>query len=207
MSPEILGQVFEPFSQADRSIDRSRGGLGLGLALVKGLVEMHGGSVRASSSGVGQGSEFVIRLPLSEQEQTADSRRPATAHEGPVRVLIIEDNRDAAESLRMVLELRGYEAAVAHAGQAGLDLAREFRPAVVLCDIGLPGGMDGHDVARALRADAELCSTLLVALSGYGQEEDQRKARQAGFDHHLTKPASLDEIQKVLATPAGLPGR
>jgi PAS domain S-box-containing protein len=201
MGADILAKMFEPFSQADRSIDRSRGGLGLGLALVKGLVEMHGGSVRAWSAGHGKGSEFVIRLPLSEQEKVMDAKGAAAVAVRPaVRVLIIEDNRDAAESLRMVLELMGHEAAVAHAGRAGLELARTFRPAVVLCDIGLPGGMDGYAVARAVRADPELCSTLLVAVSGYGQEEDQRTARQAGFDYYLTKPAPFDAIQKVLAT-------
>jgi PAS domain S-box-containing protein len=201
MSPDILGRLFEPFSQADRSIDRSRGGLGLGLALVKGLVEMHGGSVCASSAGFGKGSAFVVRLPLSRPEDTPQPRDSNYRREGqPVRILIIEDNRDAADSLRMVLQLLGYEVALAHSARPGLDLAQEFRPAIVLCDIGLPGGMDGHDVARAFRADAELCSALLVALSGYGQEEDQRKARQAGFDYHMTKPASLDELQRVLAT-------
>jgi PAS domain S-box-containing protein len=204
MGPDFLSRLFEPFSQADRSIDRSRGGLGLGLALVKGLVELHGGSVRASSPGVGGGSEFTIRLPLCEEPsglgQTTGRASPAGK---ALRVLVIEDNRDAAESLRMVLELAGHRVAVAHAGQTGLESARGFRPEIVLCDIGLPGGMDGYAVARALRADGELFGVTLIALTGYGQEEDQRRARQAGFDRHLTKPVDPGALAELLARLEG----
>jgi PAS domain S-box-containing protein len=201
MEARMLARLFEPFSQADESLDRSRGGLGLGLTLVKGLVELHGGSVQAASPGPGRGSEFVIRLPIADCGlRIADFCNPQSTIRNPqsLRVLIVEDNRDAAESLRMLLELTGHEVAVAHTGQAGLETARGFRPDVVLCDIGLPGGMDGYAVVRALRADPELYGVTAIALSGYGQEEDQRKARQAGFDHHLTKPASPEEIERLL---------
>jgi PAS domain S-box-containing protein len=205
MGPDILGRLFVPFSQADRSIDRSRGGLGLGLALVQGLVGLHGGSVRAFSAGAGQGSEFVVCLRLTRctagPEPSAPNRAPAARS---LRVLVVEDSRDAAESLRMLLELSGYHVAVAYAGPTGLETARTFRPDVVLCDIGLPGGMDGYAVARALRDDPELFGVALIALSGYGREEDQRQARRAGFDRHLTKPMDPVVLIRLLD---GLPGR
>jgi CheY-like chemotaxis protein/two-component sensor histidine kinase len=208
MGPEILARLFEPFSQADRSLDRSRGGLGLGLALVKGLAELHGGSVRAASAGYGHGSEFTVRLPLT----AAPAGRAASAPRGggtrrPLRVLVVEDNRDAAESLRMFLELVGHQVAAAHSGQAGVEAARAMCPDVVICDIGLPGGLDGYGVARALRADPEQCAAALIALSGYGQEEDQRNARQAGFDRHLTKPIEPAALAQLLEALPARPGR
>jgi PAS domain S-box-containing protein len=203
MEPGLLGRLFEPFSQADRSLDRTRGGLGLGLALVKGLVELHGGTVRANSAGVGKGSEFVIRLPLAEKPRRNERSVSALAGKRSVRVLIIEDSRDVAESLRLLLTLSGHQVEVAFTGQGGIELARPFRPDVVLCDIGLPG-MDGYAVARAMRADPELCKTTLFALSGYGQEEDQLRAHQAGFDRHLTKPADPALLLGLLVS---LPGR
>jgi CheY-like chemotaxis protein len=205
MGADILGRLFEPFSQADRSIDRSRGGLGLGLALVKGLVGLHGGSVRASSPGAGLGSEFVVHLPLSPRAAEAEEPTPnGAAAVRSFRVLVIEDNRDSAESLRMFLELSGYRVAVAYAGRTGLETARDFRPDAVLCDIGLPGGMDGYAVARAFRDDAELFGVTLVAVSGYGREEDQQQARRAGFDRHLTKPVDPTVLTRILDT---LPAR
>jgi PAS domain S-box-containing protein len=198
MDEGMLTRLFLPFSQADRSLARSRGGLGLGLALVKGLVELHGGCVEARSAGAGKGSEIEIRLPLcvTHGERLASNGDYVSGR--PQRVLLIEDNRDAAESLRLLLTLSGHEVAVAYTGQAGLERARKFRPDLVLCDIGLPGGLDGYAVVRALRADPELFGVTAVALSGYGQEEDLRKARQAGFDHHLTKPAAPEELQRLL---------
>jgi CheY-like chemotaxis protein len=207
MEPDMLARLFEPFSQADRSLDRSRGGLGLGLALVKGLVELHGGDVRASSPGAGKGSELTVRLPLLREPAGPEVPAPGPSATRPLRVLIIEDHPDSAESLRMLLELSGHRVAVAHAGRPGLEVARAFRPDVVVCDLGLPGGMDGFAVARALRADPELFGVTLIALSGYGQEEDRRQARQAGFDRHLTKPvdpAVLDQLLDALpARPDG----
>jgi signal transduction histidine kinase/DNA-binding response OmpR family regulator len=204
MEPEVLARVFEAFSQADRSLDRSRGGLGLGLALVKGLVELHGGQVRVNSDGPGKGTELSIRLPLGGQPQPhlrVASVTPA-AREGRLsrRVLVIEDNPDSAESMRMLLALSGHQVEVAPTGVSGMERAREFRPEVVLCDIGLPGGMDGYAVARAMRQDPELSSTYLIASTGYGQAEDQRRCREAGFDAHLTKPVDLAELQRLLAS-------
>jgi PAS domain S-box-containing protein len=208
LEPDILGRLFEPFSQADRSLDRSRGGLGLGLALVKGLVELHGGTVQASSPGPGGGAEFVLRLPLSAPLKETGRPTPAAASSRQaLRVLVIEDRRDTAESLRMLLELLGHQVAVAYTGAPGLQTARSFHPDVVLCDIGLPGGMDGYAVARALRADGELFEVPLIAMSGYGQEEDQRRARQAGFDRHLTKPVDPQVLTQLLDALPRRPGR
>jgi PAS domain S-box-containing protein len=200
MNAEVLGQLFEPCSQASQSIDRSRSGLGLGLALVKGLVELHGGTVRAASAGPGQGSAFTVRLPLCRPVPGPETDAPAAAPAGrPLRVLVVEDNRDAAESLRILLELDGHQVEVAHDGNAGVEAARLFCPEVVLCDIGLPGGMDGHAVARALQTEGG-SRAVLIALSGYGQQEDQHLSRQAGFEHHLTKPVDPATLRQLLAS-------
>jgi two-component system CheB/CheR fusion protein len=197
MTPETLASAFEPFTQADDTLHRSAGGLGLGLPLVRALVEMHGGTVEGRSAGLGEGAEFKVRLPLAAGVARAPSRSPAPVA-GPRRVLVVEDNLDAAETLRMVLEMGGHEVEVAHDGTRGLEAVREFRPDVVLCDIGLPG-MDGYAVARAVRQDPEVASTVLVAVTGYALPEDQRRAAEAGFDRHLAKPVGVDEIQEVLA--------
>jgi PAS domain S-box-containing protein len=199
MEPAMLARVFEAFSQADRSIDRSRGGLGLGLALVKGLMQLHRGTVSAHSEGLGCGSEFTIRLPITTAPLSASTAGPKPL-EQKLRILIIEDHRDAADSMRMLLSLAGHEAKTAANGLAGLELAAAFRPDVVLCDIGLPGGVDGYEVARMLREDPGMSDTRLIALTGYGQDEDLRRAREAGFDVHLTKPVDVDELRKVLAS-------
>ncbi len=210
---EMLPRIFEPFTQADRTLDRSSGGLGLGLALVKGLVELHQGQVRVSSDGPGKGAEFVVRLPLDpggaapstagEPPATAGGRAARSA--SPRRVLVIEDNSDTAESLQALLELGGHEVRVACNGRDGLEVARRFAPHVVLCDIGLPG-MDGYEVARAFRADPSLCAVVLVAVSGYALQNDLQRAAAAGFDRHLAKPASPEAIEQVLAA-AGDKGR
>ncbi len=209
MEPELLARAFEPFSQAERGPDRGQGGLGLGLALVKALAEMHGGEVAAESPGPGGGTEVTLRLPLAGagigSKTSEESEQTATPGTGPGgararRCLIIEDNVDAAESLSLLLQLTGHEADVAFDGSAGLEKARSFRPEVVLCDIGLPGSLDGYGVARAFRADPELRSAFLIALTGYGQEEDRRRALEAGFDTHLTKPADLDALRRLLYT-------
>jgi two-component system CheB/CheR fusion protein len=199
MEPELLARAFEPFSQAERGPDRGRGGLGLGLALVKALIEMHGGAVEAESPGPGGGTTVTLRLPLAA-ETSEETAMAAAASEGarPRRCLIIEDNVDAAESLSLLLQLTGHESDVAFDGSAGVEKARSFRPEVVLCDIGLPGNLDGYGVARAFRADPELRSAFLIALTGYGQEEDRRRALEAGFDTHLTKPADLDALRQLL---------
>jgi PAS domain S-box-containing protein len=200
IEPAMLGQVFEPFIQADLGLDRSKGGLGLGLALVRGLVELHGGAVEVRSEGLGKGATFGVRLPLAPDEAAAGAgpaERAARAG-GGLRILVIEDNRDTADSLQELLTLIGHQVEVAYAGPAGLELASRFRPDVVLCDIGLPG-LDGFEVARALRRDPAARDAYLVAQSGYGQEEDRRRARAAGFDLHLRKPVGLAELQRILA--------
>jgi two-component system CheB/CheR fusion protein len=198
IEPEMLRRLFQPFMQADVTLDRSKGGLGLGLALVRSLVQMHGGEVCAHSEGPGKGAEFVVELPLDTTAAAGVEAVPAASASRSRRVLIIEDNVDAAESLREVLELEGHEARIAYGGRDGLAAAREFRPDVVLCDIGLPG-MDGFDVARAFRADEALKGIALVALSGYALQEDLQRAAEAGFERHLAKPADPDTLARLLA--------
>lgn len=199
IEPEVLERLFEPFSQAPPGIDRSRGGLGLGLALVRRLLELHGGSVEASSSGSGRGTEIRLRLPIVAAPAGPAERASAPPPGQPRRCLVIEDSVDAAESMALLLQLKGHEVEVAHDGLEGLEKARRLRPHVVLCDIGLPGALDGYAVARSFRDDPDLRSARLIALTGYGQEEDQRRAREAGFDLHLTKPADPEILQRVLA--------
>ncbi|MHB8873506.1 MAG: hybrid sensor histidine kinase/response regulator, partial [Myxococcaceae bacterium] len=199
IDPETLGKLFEPFAQADRSLDRSRGGLGLGLALVKGMVELHGGEVSAHSDGPGRGARFTVKLPLAERGAVAQPfLQPPDAARRKRRVLVIEDNIDAAHSLSEALELSGHHVAVAYDGGAGLAKAIGFRPEIVICDIGLPGGMDGYAVARALRRDSVTASAYLVALTGYAQPDDQRRALNAGFDAHLAKPPDLAALDRLL---------
>jgi PAS domain S-box-containing protein len=196
---EMLPRLFEPFSQVERTLDRSKGGLGLGLALVKSLVQLHGGEVNAHSEGLGQGAEFVVRLPVipAPSGVAQEARVPAPASPRR-RVLVIEDNVDAALSLCEVLELGGHEVSVAYQGPEGLAKAGALRPDVVLCDIGLPG-MDGYEVARRLRADPTMAGVLLVALSGYTLPEDLQRAAAAGFDRHIAKPPSVEQIEETLA--------
>ena len=201
MEQALLEQLFQPFEQADRSLDRSRGGLGLGLAVVRGLVELHAGAVRASSEGPGKGSEFTFWMPLAEEPPVVASADPpaAPAVAGALRILIIEDNKDAADSLRMLLELSGkHEVTVVYTGPAGVDSARTFRPHVVLCDLGLPG-LSGFEVAQVLRGNAATSSMRLIAVSGYGHEEARRKAHEAGFDQILIKPIDFDALLRLLA--------
>ena len=198
MAPEMVSRLFQAFMQADTTLDRSKGGLGLGLALVKGLVEMHGGEVRAQSDGPGKGAEFVVELPLERAAATGTEEAPSPVAGRGRRALIIEDNVDAADSLREVLQFGGHVVEVAYNGPDGLALAREFRPQVVLCDIGLPG-MNGFEVAQAFKADESLRGIVLVALSGYAQDEDVQRATEAGFHRHLAKPPSPEHLERVLA--------
>jgi signal transduction histidine kinase len=199
IEPEMLGRLFDTFAQADRSLDRSKGGLGLGLSLVKGLVELHGGEVQAQSDGPGRGAEFVVRLPLEPEPAAvmaiaAAPRRAAKRR----RVLVVEDNRDAADSLRMLLELSGNDVTVAYTGPAGVETARGWQPDVVLCDIGLPG-LDGYGVVRELRRDPATARARLIAVTGYGSDDDRRRSREAGFDEHLVKPVDPAVLQEVVA--------
>jgi two-component system CheB/CheR fusion protein len=196
MEPGAIERMFAPFVQAEMTLARTKGGLGLGLPLVKGLVELHGGSVEARSGGLGRGSEFLVRLPLAEAGATA--RAPPVAAEPRAReILIIEDNLDAGEILGEILEREGHRVRVARDGRSGLDLARKQPPEVVLCDIGLPD-IDGYEVARAVRRDDALRGTRLVALSGYAQLEDRQRAREAGFDAYIAKPADIGELEREL---------
>jgi two-component system, chemotaxis family, CheB/CheR fusion protein len=208
ISPDMLPRVFDLFVQAQRSLDRSQGGLGIGLTLVRSLVELHGGRVEAKSAGLGQGSEFVVHLPLCDAVQKPERNDvpdrpvalvPATVASGPVlrRILVVDDNEDTAESMVLLLRLRGHEVAVAFSGPGALTEATSFEPEIVLLDIGLPG-LDGYEVARQLRQNHRLEKALLVALTGYGQEEDRRLAREAGFDHHLTKPVDPAVLYQLL---------
>lgn len=209
VSAATLQHLFEPFVQGEQSIDRSAGGLGLGLALVKGLVEMHGGLVEARSEGEGKGAELTLKLPLqsTDQPKLTVVRAPEQST-GVRRVLVIEDNKDTARSLKEVLELSRHEVLIAGSGAEGVELARQARPEVVICDIGLPD-MDGYGVAQALRADpdAEVRAVFLVALSGYALPEDLARSKWAGFNHHMVKPPSIDAIQTILAeAPARVAG-
>ncbi len=199
IEPESLSQVFIPFWQADRSLDRSRGGLGLGLAMVKGLAELHGGSVEASSEGTGRGAEFSVRLPLAEEPPALTEAPTVLQPAGkPLRVLVIEDNRDAADSLHLLLNLLGHEARVAYSGPEGVAAAKEWRPNVVLCDIGLPG-MDGYEAARQLRQLPGMAQTVLAAITGYGQDSDVQRSKEAGIDYHFLKPIDPAKLNQLLA--------
>lgn len=194
----MLNKVFELFAQIENG--RSKDGLGVGLSLVRSLVEMHGGSVVAVSGGLGAGSEFVVRLPVLHLYSPGSAgARPSVAAETrpPRRVLVVDDNKDSALTLRMSLELSGHAVSVAHEGASGLKLARELLPDAIILDIGLPG-MDGYDVARKIRSTPELSGVFLVAMTGYGQEEDKRRSRVAGFDAHLTKPVDLAVLLGLL---------
>ena len=202
IAPEMLDRLFDVFAQADQSLDRKRGGLGLGLAVVKGLVEQHGGTIQAASEGLGKGAVFTMRLPLEPEPAALSLAAEAPRPDGaPARVLVIEDNHDAAESLRMLLEILGHEVRVAFNGAEGLKLALRWTPDVVLSDIGLPE-LDGYEVARRLRKEPGFRDILLVAITGYNGEDDRRRSKEAGFDHHLAKPADVRELQRVLAARA-----
>lgn len=199
MEPETLGRVFEPFMQADRTLDRTRGGLGIGLALVKGIVDLHGGTITVHSEGLGKGSTFTVGIPLAAARSNPAARPLRTLRATtPRRVLVVEDNVDAAESLRDALELLGHTVQVAHDGVNGVARARAMKPDAVLCDIGLPG-MDGYAVARTLRREVLVGPVLMVALTGYAAPEDQQRARDAGFDAHLPKPPNLEALATLLS--------
>jgi CheY-like chemotaxis protein len=195
ISPELLPQVFEVFAQAERPLDRSQGGLGLGLSIARRLVLLHGGTIEACSEGLGRGAEFLVRLPCTRElaavsKQAIETACPAAR----LRVLVVEDNRDSAETMRILLELFGHEVSVAYDGQQGVELAKAVRPAVVLCDIGLPV-MDGLAVASALRQDPATAETRLIAVTGYGGEDDRQKTLAAGFDVHLVKPVDAKVLK------------
>ena len=198
ISPELLPHVFDLFKQGDRSLDRSQGGLGIGLTLVQRLVEQHGGSVMARSEGVGRGSEVAVRLPVLEKSEpppATDSEYGQTS--SPRRVLVVDDNRDAADSLAELIQILGHEAATAYDGPAALAGVEEGRPDLVLLDIGLPG-MSGYEVAQAVRRGPGGGAIKIVAVSGYGRESDKELSRKAGFDDHLVKPVAMETLERLL---------
>ncbi|MDQ3563232.1 MAG: PAS domain S-box protein [Pseudomonadota bacterium] len=203
ISAEMLSRVFEMFTQVDQSLERTHGGLGIGLALVRSLVEQHGGTIEAESAGTGQGSKFIVRLPLGtmpQQDQGARGVAPVQPAIGPARrILVVEDNQDAAESLAALLELLGHAVRSVHDGASALETAAAFRPDVVLLDIGLPD-INGYEVAPRLRQQPGLERIALAALTGWGQEEDRLRARTAGFDHHFVKPIDVDALRAWLAS-------
>jgi signal transduction histidine kinase/CheY-like chemotaxis protein len=205
IDPAMLPHVFESFAQAGRDPVRNRGGLGLGLALVKGLVELHGGEVRAESAGLGKGAAFTLTLPLAQTEAARVQTDEAPGRSAPRRcILVVDDNRDAAETLRDLLEMAGHRVALAYSGPAAIEAARRILPEVILCDIGLPG-LDGYEVARAVREHAGTAGARLIAVSGFGQEEDRRRSQEAGFERHLTKPINYEELEQLLAESAAGP--
>jgi PAS domain S-box-containing protein len=201
IAPEMLAQIFDLFVQADHSPTRSQGGLGIGLTLVKNLVAMHGGTVSAQSAGLGKGSEFVVRLPLAaapvKRTETFAPQRPEAAAAG-FRLLIVDDNEDAANSLAMLLRLQGHLSRVVHNGPDAVVVATAFRPDAILLDIGMPG-MDGYEVARRIRERPQLAGVVIAALTGWGQEEDRRRTKAAGFDYHLVKPLDPKALDQLLA--------
>jgi PAS domain S-box-containing protein len=200
---QVLPSLFTMFSQVNSAIDRAEGGLGIGLALVKGLVTLHGGRVEVRSEGVGQGSEFIVHLPhrvmasLSVVAEQADVPRERNTPRR-TRVLVVDDNRDAAESLGMVLRFAGYDVSIAFSGPQALELGARDRPRAAIIDIGMPG-MSGHEVARRMRLEAWGRKTVLIALTGWGQDDDKKTARASGFDDHLTKPVDPEHLGRVLA--------
>jgi len=198
--PDSLPHLFELFTQAPRSLDRSQGGLGVGLAVVRKLVEMHGGTVEAQSAGPGKGSEFIVRLPVLS---SPTGRSQILSKEGDERsgsgwrVLVVDDNVDSADSIAMLLQVSGHEVRVVYSGQDALDMAGKYQPDIVLLDIGLPV-MDGYEVARRLRNHPELKEVKLIAVTGYGQESDRLQSQEAGFDYHLVKPVDAQKLQEVM---------
>ena len=198
IDPSQVERMFEPFAQAENTLARTRGGLGLGLALVKGLVELHGGTVQGSSEGPDRGAEFVVHLPLSAPVTAPPPAQREPPRASPRKVLVVEDNVDAGETLRDLLELTGHSVWLASDGRTAVALAAQHRPDVIICDVGLPD-ISGYEVAKILRSDASMGAIRLVALTGYAQPEDKERARQAGFDAHLAKPPSIEALDAAIA--------
>jgi PAS domain S-box-containing protein len=207
IAPELLPHIFDLFTQADRSLDRSQGGLGIGLSLTQRLVELHHGEIEAHSAGLGQGSEFIVRLPVlrtSEMETDMTSTGTAKRAAQGWRILVVDDNVDAANMIAMMLRLYGHQAETVYSAKSALEMAVEYRPDFVVLDIGLPG-MDGYEVARRLRQIPELKDTPLIAATGYGQDADRQRSEEAGFDYHLVKPIDPEKLQSVLELLGRLP--
>jgi CheY-like chemotaxis protein len=200
IAAEVLPRLFEPFSPGVSAGQNPGGGLGVGLSLVRGLVERHGGRVEARSDGVGRGSEFIVYLPIGSPDTSAQPLRSSPAPAQPARrlkILVVDDNRDAADSCEALLELSGHEVQTAYGAQDGYLLAEAFRPDVLLLDIGLPD-IDGYALAHRIRRSQWGEQMTLIALTGWGQEADKRRAREAGFDHHVTKPVTFQQLDGLL---------
>ena len=199
IAPELLPRIFDLFTQAERSLDRAQGGLGIGLCLVQRLVEMHGGRVEVESA-LGRGSEFVVRLPMISTSASPPETgiEPAEPTGPALRVLVVDDNVDAAESMALLMQAAGHQVRMSNDGSAVLAAALDFLPEVVLLDLGLPG-LDGYEVAKRLRQEPALNDLVLVAVTGYGQDSDRQRSQEAGFDHHLVKPADFEKLRQILA--------
>jgi CheY-like chemotaxis protein len=213
IAAEQLPHIYQMFSQVDSSLERSQGGLGIGLTLVKRLVELHGGTIEARSEGPGKGSEFVVRLPVAVAAagpQPGGGTAEPAAPKSSLRILVVDDHRDAAYSLAKLLRLMGNDTRTAYDGQEGVAVAAEFRPDVMLLDIGLPK-LNGYEACRRIREQPWGKQVVLVAVTGWGQEDDRRRSREAEFDHHMVKPVDPDELMKLLAgfpqvSPSVAPG-
>jgi len=210
IAAEQLPRIFEMFTQVDTSLERSRDGLGIGLMLVKNLVEMHGGTVEAHSRGLGQGSEFVIRLPVvseppskTQPQEPSGAKQATTTQQAQRRILVVDDNRDSAGTLRMMCELSGHQVHTAYDGLDAVEAAAKFQPDVILLDIGLPG-LNGYEAARRIRCQPRDKDLMMVALTGWGQKEDRDRSKEAGFDAHLVKPVDFDALKKLLASECGV---
>jgi CheY-like chemotaxis protein len=210
MPRALVPRVFDLFTQGQRSLDRAEGGLGVGLTLVQKIVALHGGTVTAHSEGIDRGSEFVVRLPRDTAlTVAAHALKDPDEDEDPrhrLRIVVVDDNRDAAESMAILMELWGHEVKRAYDGPRAIEIGLSCRPQVIFLDIGLPG-MDGYEVAARLRERPETARTVLVAVTGYGQEEDRRRSRRAGFDHHLVKPVTPETLRLLLSSLESHPQR
>jgi signal transduction histidine kinase len=203
LEPDVLMRIFEPFEQVGKSFDSSQGGLGLGLAVAKGLIELHGGSISVESEGLGKGARFTLTVPLSKTKEDAaepsDNGTFDLAGLRPLKILLIEDNQDAASLMRRLLTDLGHQVQVAFEGPSGLRTAAEFQPEVVVSDLKLPGDLTGYDIARGLRSNPQMSNLRLIALSGFGDEHSRQLARSAGFDEYLVKPVEVSALMKALA--------
>jgi CheY-like chemotaxis protein len=203
VSAEMLPSIFEMFAQVDSSLERTQGGLGIGLTLVKKLVEMHGGSIEARSEGLHLGSRFSIKLPIALNKDINITKNEETMkenHTASLRVLVVDDNEASAKTLGWMLELSGHEIRLAHDGKSALEIARNYKPSVVLLDIGLPG-MNGYEVCKTMKLEPSLKDTVYIAQTGWSQEEHIQRSKEAGFNHHLIKPIDMKELQDLLVKP------
>jgi signal transduction histidine kinase/ActR/RegA family two-component response regulator len=204
--PEMLAKVFDLFTQVDRAYDRAQGGLGIGLTLARSLVQMHGGTIKALSEGPGRGTEVVVTLPITDREGVTPEVKGPPVPQIARRVLVVDDNEDSAETMALLLQSLGAEVRTANDGLTALEALRQHAPSVVILDIGMPR-MDGYEVARRARQTPEGRAAMLIALTGWGQEEDRRRTQEAGFDHHLVKPVDLAALRALLADSPGERGR